>query len=142
MARMRGVVMGWVFHEESPAARGCRRAIGRSGEEQQPFADLVGEFVGAVQDVGKHGVLCGLDKEDQRFVVGMDGADVNLAFFAVDGDGAGRTQLEFSDERGTQGKKGATDGCKAVRAVLGTVRMCCDFTPGVSAAKVSSARVQ
>gem|GEM_PF-4972119 len=77
--------------------------------------------------MGKHGVLCGLDKEDQCFVVGMDGADVNLAFFAVDGDGAGRTQLEFSDERGTQGKEGAADGGKAVRAVLGTVRMCRDF---------------
>ena len=77
MARMSGVVMAGVFHEESPAARGCRRAIGRSGEEQQPFADLVGEFVGAVEDVRQHGVLGGLDEDDKRLVFCLDGADVH-----------------------------------------------------------------
>ena len=98
-----------------------------SGEEQQAFADLVGEFVGAVQDVGEHGVLRGLDEENQRLVVGMDGADVNFAFFAVDGDGAGRAQLKFSNERGTQGKERTADSGETVCTMLGTIGVRGDF---------------
>lgn len=89
-------VMGFVGiagKEKARAGCGAIQSKRRSGKKQQAFANLVGEFVGAMQDVGKHRILRGLDEDNQRFVVGMDGADVNLAFFTVDGDGAGRTQL-------------------------------------------------